>query len=288
MDILNNLGIPKNSKVLMVHADDAGLSHSENRATMETLQYGSVNSYSIMVPCPWFYEIAQFSKNNAQLDTGIHLTLTCEWKNYKFGPVLPISEVPSLVDQNGFFRPKRNDLQKNADPEQVFKELEAQVEKALLFGIRPTHLDSHMYSVGADAQFLEVYRSLGKQYDLPVLLAKDLFAMVGLTPTIDPSDLLFDHVHFGKFSDFEGNGLESYYDQVLDNLPTGLNMLLVHPAHDDDEMKGITVDHPNFGAAWRQIDRNYFMGSRCAEKIRDNNIRMITWAEIKNGSHGAK
>ena len=103
MNITKRLGFPENSKLLIIHADDAGLSHSENRATIQSLEQGVVNSYSIMVPCPWFYEMANFAKNNPQYDCGVHLTLTCEWENYKFGPVLPITDVPSLVDENGFF-----------------------------------------------------------------------------------------------------------------------------------------------------------------------------------------
>ena len=104
MNLSQKLGFDKTTKLLMIHADDAGLSHSENRATIKSLTHGIVNSYSMMVPCPWFYEMAVFAKNNPQYDNGIHLTLTCEWENYKFGPVLPVAEVPSLVNEAGYFR----------------------------------------------------------------------------------------------------------------------------------------------------------------------------------------
>ena len=93
---LERLGYGKNDVLLMVHADDAGLSCSENAATIEALETGIVNSYSIMVPCPWFLDMANFAKHHPQYDCGIHLTLTSEWKQYKFGPVLPYSEVPSF------------------------------------------------------------------------------------------------------------------------------------------------------------------------------------------------
>ncbi len=106
MNLSQNLGFPENTKLLIVHADDAGLSHSGNRATIKSLQYGVVNSFSIMVPCPWFHEMAVFARKNPRFDYGIHLTLTCEWEYYRFDPVLPISEVPSLVDENGHFYKK--------------------------------------------------------------------------------------------------------------------------------------------------------------------------------------
>lgn len=174
MNAVQQLGYSEKSKLLIIHADDAGLSHSENRATMQALEKGIVNSYSIMVPCPWFYEMALFAANNPQIDNGIHLTLTCEWQNYKFGPVLPVAEVPSLVDKHGHFFKKREDLRKNASAVDVAKELDAQIEKALRLGVKPTHLDSHMYSVGAHPDFFKVYRSLGKKYNLPVLMSKFL------------------------------------------------------------------------------------------------------------------
>ena len=101
---------------LIIHADDAGLSHSENRATIECLKFGIVNSYSIMVPCPWFYEIALFARENPQYDMGIHLTITCEWERYKFGPITPLNDVKSIVDEEGYFYAKRDQVRNFANP----------------------------------------------------------------------------------------------------------------------------------------------------------------------------
>ena len=137
MNLSRRLGFQEGAKLLIIHADDAGLCHSENRATFETLQKGIVNSYSIMVPCPWFYEASVFAKNNPDYDNGVHLTLTCEWENYKFGPVLPISEVSSLVDENGHFFKNRDGVRNNALAEEVRKELTAQIEKAIKLWIEP-------------------------------------------------------------------------------------------------------------------------------------------------------
>ena len=161
MNLSKVLGFSEDTKLLIIHADDAGLSHSENRATIQALEKGIVNSYSMMVPCPWFYEMAIFAKNNPQFDNGIHLTLTCEWENYKFGPVLPVFEVPSLVDSNGHFYKKREQLSENASLIDVRKELQAQIEKALKFGLKPSHIDSHMYSVAAKPEYFQLYKDLG-------------------------------------------------------------------------------------------------------------------------------
>lgn len=284
MTLSQKLGFSENAKLLIIHADDAGLSHSQNIATIQSLENGFVNSYSIMVPCPWFYEIALFAKNNPQFDNGIHLTLTCEWEKYKFGPVLPISEVPSLVDENGYFYKTREELVKNASPSDVEKELQAQIAKALKFGLKPTHLDSHMYSVGASPEFFKIYKDLGKQYKLPVLISEQLMSMVGLNleSDIGEEDFLIDKTYVGKFQYFDTGKLSDYYKRILENLSRGLNVILIHPAFDDNEMKGITVNHPNFGSEWRQIDYDFFTNEENSAKLKAYNIELVTWNDIKN------
>lgn len=282
MNLAQKLGYPENAKLLIIHADDAGLSHSENQATIKTLQNGSVNSYSIMVPCPWFFEMATFAKNNPNYDCGIHLTLTCEWENYKFGPVLPVSEVSSLVDQNGYFYKTRQDFKNNAKPAEIKKELTAQIERALQFGIQPTHLDSHMCSVGVTPEILEIYKELGKTYGLPVFINKDFVASVSLSDEEYNFEdtLLADKLLIGYYNDFEKGELKKSYEKALDDAIPGLNVFLLHPAFDDFEMQGITVNHPNFGSAWRQIDFEFFTSEECRLKLKEQNIQLVTWKEI--------
>ncbi len=284
MNSAQKLGFSEKAKLLIIHADDAGLSHSENMATIQALENGIVNSYSIMVTCPWHYEMVTFAKNNPQFDYGIHLTFTCEWENYKFGPVLPVSEVPSLANPNGHFYKKREDLRKNASPEDVKKELQAQIEKALKFGLKPTHIDSHMYSVGASDAFFKIYKDLGEKYNLPVLINLQLLKMVGLDPklNLEEGDFIIDKTYVGEFEHFSTGKLSDYYNSVLANLSSGLNLLLVHPAFDDNEMKEVTVNHPNFGSEWRQIDFDFFSNEKNRSKLREHNIELITWNHIRN------
>ncbi len=284
-NLSEKLGFSKDSKLLIIHADDAGLSSAENKATIESLEKGSVNSYSIMVNCPWFYQITQFANQNPRYDYGIHLTLTCEWQSFKFGPVLSVKEVPSLVDKNGFFYKSRKELLEQADLKEVKLELCAQIDRALHFGLFPSHLDSHMYSLGISDDFLRIYHELGEKYKLPIMLNNNLIKEIsGLDQFfIDTTrNALVDHVILGNYEAFKKGRLSNFYEESLENLKKGFNLILIHPAYNLSEMKTITENHPNFGSEWRQIDLDFFTSKKCKEIIAKNNIQLITWGDIKN------
>lgn len=269
---------------LMIHADDAGLCHSENQATMHCLEEGSVNSCSVMVNCPGFDEMASYLRLNPQFDHGIHLTLTCEWLDYKFGPVLSHDEVPSLVDENGNFFRDRKTLLLNAKPEEVRKEVRGQIHKGLDSGLQPSHIDSHMYSMGISNEIFDIYREAGKEFDLPVLVNGRLLSEVsGLDPAtvLGSADFQVPNIHLGHFDHFKEGRLGDFYKETIENLVPGLHMILIHPAYDDREMQEITRDHPNFGSAWRQADTDFFSSLECKTLLKDKGVRMIDWKEIR-------
>ena len=142
--LAEKLGFPRDAKILIVHADDVGVTHSVNAATIKALDTGLVNSASLMVPCPWFPEIADYAKSHPAVDFGLHLTLTSERVYYRWGPVVSKDKVPSLVDENGYFHHDWNTTTK-INPKEAELELRAQIERAFAMGVRPTHLDSHQY-----------------------------------------------------------------------------------------------------------------------------------------------
>src|ERR1043165_8247918 len=93
---LERLGYPPDTKLLIIHADDLGMAHSVNAASVKAFDNGGINSGSIMVPCPWFSEIAAYARSHPETDLGLHLTLTSEWKFYRWGPVLSKDLVKTL------------------------------------------------------------------------------------------------------------------------------------------------------------------------------------------------
>src|SRR6202047_680857 len=172
----DRLGYPPGTKMIIIHADDLGETHAVNAAAIKALCTGTINSASIMVPCPWFPEIADYAKSHPDLDFGLHLTLTSERVYYRWGPVASKDKVPSLVDANGYFHHDWSATTR-INPQEVESELRAQIERAYAMGIRPTHLDSHQYRLYDNGKDLfEIVLRLAREYKLPVFLARDWFA----------------------------------------------------------------------------------------------------------------
>lgn len=281
--IAEQLGYTADTKLLIIHADDLGVSHSENRASIKAMEEGCVNSASIMVPCPWFPEVASYAKSHPDMDFGLHLTVTSEWKYYKWGATSATHDISSFIDDQGYFYAGVADVAANGKAASLQLELSAQVKKALKAGIEVTHLDAHMGAVMATPEFLEAYIKTGRQFKLPVLLDYGIPAMQSenIKSLITEKDVVVDALFTAMPTDFE-KGMEQYYTYVLNNLDSGLNVLLIHTAFDDEEMRAITIDHPEWGAAWRQADYDFFTSEQCKSLIESNSIQLVTWKEIRD------
>jgi len=163
------LGWPAGTKAVIFHVDDAGMSHDSNMGAMKAVGDGVATSLSIMMPCSWVPECAAWLKEHPQTDAGVHLTLTAEWKDYRWGPVAGKPAVPGLVDEAGCLYHRVSDVVTHASADEVETEMRAQVDKALAMGIQPTHLDSHM---GTCFQpfYIERYVKIGIEKGIPVMM----------------------------------------------------------------------------------------------------------------------
>jgi hypothetical protein len=278
--LAEKLGYPPDARLLIVHADDVGVTHSVNAATIKALESGLVNSASIMVPCPWFPEIADFARSHPDADLGLHLTLTSERVYYRWSPVASKDKVPSLVDENGYFHHDWTPTTR-INPKEVELELRAQIDRAYAMGIRPTHLDSHQYRlIDNGKELFEVAVRIARDYKLPLFVARDWFAdRPYLESSLSASDIVLDHtvtiaptVPAAQWADF--------YKTALKNLQPGVTEFVIHLGYDNDELKAATRERDTWGAAWRQRDFDFFTSQEFRDLLSKQNIKLITWREI--------
>jgi len=278
--IEEKLGYPRGAKLLIVHADDLGMTHSVNAASIAALESGGINSASFMVPCPWFPEIADYAKSRPAGDFGLHLTLTSERVYYRWGPVAPRDKVPSLVDGDGYFHHDWSS-ETPIDPKDVETEVRAQVARAERMGVHPTHLDSHQNRLfQTNKELFGVILRVAHENHLPVLIPRNWFAdFPYLEKSLGPNDVVIDRVVTmqpgvppEKWADF--------YRNALAHLEPGVTELVIHLAYADAEMKAATRERDTWGAEWRQHDFDFFSSAEFQSLLRDQQIHLITWREI--------
>lgn len=160
---------------IVIHADDVGMCHGANRAFAELSRAGAISAGSVMVPCPWFSELASIAVSDPDLDVGVHLTLNAEQAGYRWAPISRPPPSAGLTDGDGYCWPTVAEVRANADPAAVEVEWRAQIDRALAAGIDVTHLDAHMGSALAP-EWCDRYLALGVEYGVPVLLTETLAA----------------------------------------------------------------------------------------------------------------
>lgn len=182
----------------------------------------------------------------------------------------------------GYFYSSADSLARYATLPDLETEIRAQIEKALAAGIRPTHLDAHMGCLFLKADYIRLLVRLGHEYHIPVMLNREAFRLVfqvDIQPLLGPDDLVTDQLFMAQPADFAG-GMEKYYSNLFTSLKPGLSCILLHAAFNNDEMKAITEDHPDYGAAWRQADFDFFTSEACRQLLAREKIRVVTWREL--------
>ena len=308
-NIAERLGYDKNAKLLIIHADDIGIAHSINIASFDAYKNNGINSGSVMMISPWVKEVAEFHKEYPQYDMGVHLTLTAEWKNYKWGGLSSSNEIQSLLNNDNEFYDNTRDVNINANPEEVRKELQAQIDYARSLGINLSHIDSHMGAVAVNKDIWRVYIEVGHKNKLVSMAIKSRISnlfdedfpvpeyivpvndMYMLYPEADRTSLenlagedvantlIVNDVY--KYDDFF-----KLYSSKVESLAPGLNVFLLHLGYDNEELRAVTVDHPEYGSLWRQLDYDVFNSKEFKKVLKDNDIKLVTWGDIKKVVYG--
>ncbi len=221
------LGYPADTRLLIVNADDFGMCHAINDATIAAYRDGIVSSTTLMVPCPWARHAMELLAAHPALQFGVHLTLVCEFQRYRWGPVSARGEVPSLVDAAGHFLSidEIPSLLTRARLPEVEREFRAQIEVVLAAGLAPTHLDWHCLADSGRTDIFDLSVALAREYGLALRVhARSSAATcrrLGL-PTVD-HDVLDSYR-------FDPQVKAARYAELLRALPAGLSEWAVHPS----------------------------------------------------------
>jgi len=154
---------------LLIRLDDIGMNHSVNMAAEAVAKTGMPVSVSLQFACPWYQEAVEILKKYPNVSVGVHLTLTSEWKNYRWGPVLGRTAVPSLVDSNGYFPQSTRAFAKSGYKiSEIEQELSAQIERALSSGLKISYIDPHMGIALSTLELCALTEKLARKYKLGI------------------------------------------------------------------------------------------------------------------------
>lgn len=277
--LAERLGYAPDAKLVIIHADDLGMAHSVNAASIKALETGAVSSASIMVPTPWFPEIAAWARKNPEADLGLHLTLTSEWTTYRWGPVSSKDRVPSLLDETGYLHITEDVAAAKMNPSEAEAEVRAQIERAKAFGIPFTHFDSHMRTLLQKPVLLEILLRVGRDYKVPVGVWREIASQPDFAPLFKEGDIVVDWLEtIGD--DVPPEKWAEFYTNVIRNLKPGVTEIVVHTGYDHPEMRAATDDHPDWGSAWRQREYDFLSSDAFRALLRKHDVKVITWREI--------
>jgi hypothetical protein len=289
------LGFAPDDRVVLLHADDLGMCHAANTAFAENVAFGLTTCGAVMVPCPWFLELAAYCCAHPQADVGVHLTLTAEWKHYRWGPISTRDRASGLLDAEGYLPRTNRELHAQMDAQAAIREMRAQVQRALDAGIDVTHIDTHMGSV-QHPQLVAAYIQLGLDFRVPVMLPRMDEASQrarGATPEmIAASHGLLAKAQAAGLPILDGMAAISLqpgedalmqYQRAFEALPPGIVHFLYHPALQGGEIEAIT-DH------WtRQVgDYRTFQSEEMRAFFQRSGIKLIGYRALREAMRNAK
>jgi len=251
-------GFGPRDRAVIIHADDLGMNGSTVPAFEDLLEAGVVTSGSVMTPCPWFPAMAELCRGRKDLDIGVHITLTSEWRGYRWRPLTGSTPETGLVDDAGFFHATRAMATERACPEAAYREMKAQVEAARKSGIQVTHMDSHMFT-SVQPRLLSAYRKVAEEERLPCFVPGD--------GQDNPKPLMLD-------AD-TAEGCAAQVKMLAGGLEPGLYHLLIHPAKDTPELREIVP-------AWRRRVAEYecFLDRGLRNHLENAGIALIGYGAL--------
>lgn len=266
--VLKQLGYDDNARLVIIHADDIGMCQATLPAYAALSTKGLVSSAAVMVPCAWFPSVAAYCREHPEADMGVHLTLTCEWDVYRWGPISTADPASGLIDSEGYFYRTTADAQEHADAEAAEIEMNAQIDRAVAAGINPTHIDTHMGTV--------VHPKFAAQY-IQAAMTRRVIAFAPRSSEMTGGITGMPLVDYYSMMPLEGDKPLDLAKEKLASLQPGITHFIIHPAVDTPELRAIAPD-------WRArvADYELFMSDDLRQFIADQNIHIIGYKVLRD------
>ena len=282
------LGWKPSDVVVILHVDDVGMSHSSNLGAIETVEKGVATSWSVMMPCPWVPEIAKYLKEHPTVDSGLHLTLTSEWSLYRWSPLAGKPKVPGLVDEQGCLWKSVENVATHATPDEIEAEIRAQIDRAETLGLPMTHLDSHMGTLFARADYFERFAKIGIEKGIPVLAISEhgTYALKENGPGITKLQPwikkiwnaglpVIDDLHTASYG-WKPEEKTEKFAALLKELKPGVTEILFHASIPTEDFPIITGSSES-----RRADARALTDPNIKKLIKERGIILTTWKELK-------
>ena len=268
------LGYPAEARLLIINADDFGMCHATNQAIIQTLQAGLVRSTTLMVPCPWALHALHFLAAHPEIPFGVHLTAISEWPDYRWGPVTPRDQVPSLIDETGHFYKfdQMPEFLAQVQLDQLEQEFRAQIAVVLAAGLKPTHLDWHCLRLSRRVDILELMFRLAKEFGLALRVIGEAFI-----EKLQSQGLPTNDTHFLDSYLLDPVNKSARLAQLLHELPAGLTEWAVHPGLDTPELLAIDRESQHE----RQTDFDFLTSQAAKDIVRAEGIILLDYRALQ-------
>ena len=268
------LGYPDDARLLIVNADDFGMCHANNEATLRAFKDGIVTSTTLMTPCPWAPHAMQLLREHHEMPFGVHLTLISEHLGYRWGPLAPKDRVPSLLDEGGYFytNDRRSELLAQAKLDEIEQEFRTQIRTVLNARLTPTHLDFHCLGDGGREDIFDLTLELAKEFGLALRVDDGSSAERCRAEGLPVSDHgVLDSYGLGW------DDKSAKYVALLRALPTGLNEWAIHPSLGDAEAQAMEP------TSWRvrKADFDFLVSREARDIVNEQGITLLDFRALQ-------